>query len=69
MIKVVINQEKCKGCRMCISVCPKQIIYINSESLNNKGFQTAVVTDFEKCTGCTFCATICPDCAISIEKI
>lgn len=67
MAKVTFNNERCKGCKLCIDVCPRKII-IMSKKINSKGYCTAEVIDMEKCTGCAFCATICPDCAIEVEK-
>ena len=31
-----IDQERCKGCALCIEFCPKKIIYL-SNRLNAKG--------------------------------
>ncbi|NTV88985.1 MAG: 4Fe-4S dicluster domain-containing protein [Clostridiales bacterium] len=68
MAKVTFNIEKCKGCKLCITVCPKKIVKINTEKLNQKGYYPAGVTEMDKCIGCAFCATICPDCVIEVEK-
>lgn len=62
------NRDRCKGCKLCIAVCPKKIIEIKMDKLNSKGFHTAGLTDEGKCIGCAFCATICPDCVIEVEK-
>ena len=68
MAKVTFSEDRCKGCRLCIAVCPKKIVVIDSEKLNMKGFHPAGVKEMEKCIGCSFCATICPDCVIMVEK-
>ena len=68
MAKVTFNEERCKGCKLCVSVCPKKIVVMKSEKINLKGFHPAGVTEMEKCIGCAFCATICPDCVIEVEK-
>ena len=68
MNKVVINEDKCKGCGLCTSVCPKKIVALAKDHLNKKGFHPAQVIDMEKCIACTFCATICPDTAIEVFK-
>ncbi|MFQ7291473.1 MAG: 4Fe-4S dicluster domain-containing protein [Monoglobales bacterium] len=68
MKKVEINEERCKSCGLCVSVCPKKIIDISRAKMNDKGYRPAEIIDVEKCIGCAFCATICPDCAITIYE-
>ena len=68
MNKVTFREERCKGCELCVSACPKGIIKISEDRLNAKGFRPAEITDQEKCIGCAFCATICPDVVIEVEK-
>lgn len=68
MAKVTFREERCKGCGLCIHVCPKKIIRENQEKLNAKGYFPAEVIDMDQCIGCAFCATICPDCVIEVEK-
>jgi len=63
---VKIDEERCKGCGLCVSVCPVKIIQINRSKLNTKGFHAADVIDMEQCIGCGNCAIICPDIAISV---
>lgn len=66
--KVLFNKEKCKGCELCISFCPKKIIQLD-EGVNAKGFHPAGVIRQEECIGCQSCATMCPDCCISIYEL
>ena len=68
MPKVTINENVCKGCGLCVSVCPKSILKLDENRLNAKGHSPAAVTEQEKCIACAFCAKICPDCAITVEK-
>ncbi len=68
MAKVTFDEERCKGCRLCTSVCPKNIVVIKEDILNSRGYHPAGVTDMEKCIGCAFCAVMCPDCAITVER-
>ena len=68
MNKVTFNTERCKGCGLCIEVCPKKILELDQSSLNSKGYHPAGVTNQEECIGCAFCATMCPDCVITVEK-
>lgn len=66
MPKVIFREDRCKGCRLCTTVCPKKIVHMSEDKINAKGFHPATVTEQEKCIGCAFCATICPDCVITI---
>jgi 2-oxoglutarate ferredoxin oxidoreductase subunit delta len=68
MAKVTFREDRCKGCKLCVSVCPKKIVQIKTDRLNLNGFHPAGIEEMEKCIGCGFCAIICPDCIISVEK-
>ncbi len=68
MNKVVFHEDKCKGCELCTSVCPKKIVVMAKDRLNKKGFHPAQVIEQDKCIGCAFCATICPDTVIEVFK-
>ena len=65
MAKVKFNSQLCKGCGLCVSACPKQILAL-SNKLNAKGYPVAECTDIEKCIGCGFCYRMCPDCGIEV---
>ncbi len=67
--RIVINEERCKGCLLCTSVCQKGII-IQSNKLNSKGYKVVTVDEEKKeeCIGCGFCAMICPDCVITVYR-
>ena len=67
MAKVTFKEEFCKGCGLCISVCPKKIIEL-STYINSKGYHSATITDMSACIACASCARICPDCVIEVEK-
>lgn len=66
--RLTINEEKCKGCDLCISVCPKDILAKDVEKINLKGYNPVGVEDITKCTACAMCAIICPDSVIKVEK-
>jgi len=68
MARVTFREDRCKGCGLCIHVCPRKIIHENREKINAKGYFPAEVTEMDKCIGCAFCAIICPDCVIKVEK-
>jgi 2-oxoglutarate ferredoxin oxidoreductase subunit delta len=63
--RIVIDTERCKGCGLCITVCPKNNIVIARES-NKNGYFPAHVKNIG-CTACTRCAIVCPEGSIEIH--
>jgi 2-oxoglutarate ferredoxin oxidoreductase subunit delta len=61
------QKERCKGCALCVSVCPLGLLTM-SKDVNNKGTRYVTLTDPEKCTGCGLCYTVCPECCIEIKE-
>lgn len=64
---ITIDQERCKGCSLCIEFCPKQAIVL-SNKLNLKGYFVAVPREDDGCNGCATCALMCPEIAIEVYK-
>jgi len=65
--KVVISVHECKGCGLCIEICPKKNLK-KSKNFNKLGYQ---YTEFEDqgCTSCGFCFYTCPEPgAITVHK-
>ncbi len=66
---ILIDEERCKGCELCTTVCPPQVIVMKSGVLNSKGYHPAALSDPEgQCTGCAICAVICPDICITVFR-
>lgn len=68
-INIKIDEDLCKGCELCVSVCPKKILSLDTEKTNKAGYYPAKVTNMDACIGCACCAGMCPEIAIYIEKI
>lgn len=66
--KAIFNEDICKGCELCTTVCPVNIVTMQKDRINVKGYHPAGLSDPEKCIGCTNCALICPDCVITVER-
>lgn len=67
--RVTFNQDICKGCELCITVCPVSILAMDNTKINKKGYHPATVVEPEKCIACANCATICPDSVITVERL
>ncbi len=68
MAKLTINTHLCKGCGLCVTACPKQILAVSKTKSNDKGYFVVEELDPSKCIACAFCATMCPDCVITVER-
>ncbi|MBP3816244.1 MAG: 4Fe-4S binding protein [Firmicutes bacterium] len=68
MFSLIFSRDVCKGCELCISLCPKHILVLDSEP-NAKGYMPAMCKDEAQCIGCASCAKICPDSAIEIVEV
>ena len=64
----MIDQERCKGCGLCVEVCPKNVLEIADE-VSVKGYFPAYQARPEDCIHCAICCTMCPDVAITITEV
>ena len=64
--KIVIDTERCKGCGLCVSACPKNCIVICTKS-NKHGYFPAQANNTD-CTGCAACGIICPEAIIEVYR-
>jgi 2-oxoglutarate ferredoxin oxidoreductase subunit delta len=68
---ITIDRELCKGCYLCMSVCPNELIVISGD-LNQMGYYPVEYTEADgrdrSCTGCSTCALVCPDVAIEVYR-
>ena len=65
--KAIFSELYCKGCELCVEVCPKKIIKIDESVTTSKGYHPAHLTD-DGCTGCAVCALVCPEAAITVFR-
>ncbi len=64
---IVIDREGCKGCGVCVTACPTEVISLG-KAVNAKGYNYAEMANPEACTGCANCAIVCPDGVITVYK-
>ena len=67
-LRVSIDRERCKGCELCISICPLHLLIMTS-TLNRKGYHVAETARAAECLGCLKCARMCPEAAIEILNV
>ncbi len=61
--RVVIDSKLCKGCGICVELCPMKALELSSE-LSPSGYRNPV--QVSKCVGCRTCELYCPDFAIAV---
>lgn len=69
MKRIVIDEEYCKGCGLCVIACPLELLTVGNK-VNKQGYPLAEISDAaqEKCTSCCACARMCPDVAIYVYR-
>lgn len=66
--RITINEERCKGCGLCLEACPPGVIKL-ADHINSMGYRPAALYDPQfKCTGCALCALVCPDAVITVYR-
>ena len=68
MAKLTFKTDKGKGCGLCVSACPKGVLALAADKINQKGHHPVEAVNEAACIGCAFCATMCPDCIIKVER-
>ncbi len=61
-VKLDINAAWCKGCDICVKLCPECCLALDDH-------QVAYLKEPQACTGCRVCEWLCPDFAIEVRTI
>jgi 2-oxoglutarate ferredoxin oxidoreductase subunit delta len=65
--RVVVDAERCKGCELCVVVCPQRNLRL-ATPYNRSGFHPVEFHyhgERGDCTACGLCYWVCPDFAIA----
>lgn len=62
-----MRKEWCKGCNLCLEICPRKVFKKVVESGKEK---VSVSPEKEReCIGCMLCELLCPDLVITVEEV
>ncbi len=63
---LLIAVDRCKGCELCITACPKHVLALDRSRVNALGYHPVELLDAAACTSCAFCARVCPDTVFTV---
>lgn len=63
--KTVIDSKRCKGCGLCVAVCPQKSLQ-QTNIADERGIRPVLFSEEGSCTACTLCAVVCPDLAVTV---
>ncbi|MDR0764149.1 MAG: 4Fe-4S dicluster domain-containing protein [Synergistaceae bacterium] len=58
---VVIDKKWCKGCGLCVGICPKKVLELDEQVKSEP-------VRIDDCIGCHQCENVCPDFAITVKE-
>lgn len=61
MPNISIKMARCKGCGICVTFCPKNVLALDELS-------KVQIVNNDACIGCGQCELRCPDYAIFVDK-
>jgi NAD-dependent dihydropyrimidine dehydrogenase PreA subunit len=59
MIEIQIHEQSCRGCQICVEICPTKVFEYDSVQ------RRAIIRHAEDCIACLSCAYLCPSGAIT----
>jgi 2-oxoglutarate ferredoxin oxidoreductase subunit delta len=66
--KIIVDQDLCKGCSLCVVACPVKILEIDTVT-NSTGTYPVKVNNPDKCIACANCYDVCPDVCIEVYEL
>jgi len=67
--QLVFADNLCKGCNVCASVCPKQLLKLDDHRVNQAGYNPMTCIDIDTCIACGMCGIMCPDSVITVRRV
>ena len=61
--KVAVDEERCNGCGVCVSICPGKALEVYGEGKQKKARMHSALSD---CNSCNACSAICERDAIGV---
>ncbi len=65
-LPLVIAFDRCKGCELCVAVCPPRVLSLDLDVVNGLGHHPVRLVDDVRCTSCALCAKVCPDAVFTV---
>jgi NAD-dependent dihydropyrimidine dehydrogenase PreA subunit len=59
MVEITIHEQACRGCQMCVEICPTKVFVYDPER------RLSLLEHPEDCIGCLSCSYLCPSGALS----
>jgi len=66
--EVIFAEDLCKGCELCVTVCPTKSLKLDLTRVNARGYYPAIIYNLAECSGCGSCAKMCPDSVITVRR-
>jgi 2-oxoglutarate ferredoxin oxidoreductase subunit delta len=64
-IEILIDDQFCKGCDLCIEVCPREV-FGKGNKRSRAGYSMPKVLSLRNCVACLLCEMTCPDLALTV---
>lgn len=66
---IVVDEQRCKGCSVCVASCPTKVLELHPTDVNDKSYHYARLKNDDDCIGCASCGLVCPDGCITVYKV
>jgi 2-oxoglutarate ferredoxin oxidoreductase subunit delta len=63
-MRIIVDEKLCKGCSICVNICPKKVFDISTQL--STGYNISTASKPQNCIACRLCEMSCPDFAIEV---